>query len=73
MKLENCKLCGSVPIIYDHRGIGDIVCQNCGIKGCLTYDEYGCKYSICHFSGKFRTTKKQAIINWNKINNEVGE
>ena len=58
-KAAKCKICGGDAMIYGwNDGIGDICCSVCKIT-----------YFGCHYSGKFCTTKKQAIRKWNEVNN----
>lgn len=59
--LEHCPICGRLPVITDDQGIGDIYCKHCGI----VYDKI-IRTPMFHYSGKFCTTKKQAINKWNE-------
>ena len=66
MFIENCGLCGYPAEIIDDRGIGDIRCSNCS---CENYNSKsyvnGVGYPRYHFSGKYNTSKKEAIRKWN--------
>ena len=72
MQISPCKFCHKMPVIIDKQGIGDIECPNKCQNGKLykiLYDNKGliiARFSLTHFSGKFHTSKKQAIANWNK-------
>ena len=58
-KAAKCRICGGSAYIDGiNDGIGDIRCSECGIT-----------YSGCHYSGRYRTTKKQAIRCWNEVQN----
>lgn len=58
-KAAKCKICGGSAYIDGwNDGIGDIRCSVCKVT-----------YSGCHYSGRCRTTKKQAIREWNEVNN----
>ena len=57
-----CKLCGSPGVIIGWSdGIGDVCCSN-----------KACDYRLLrvHYSGKFCTRKREAIRQWNKVQEE---
>lgn len=60
-RLNKCALCGSIPNIQETDGIGDIYCPNRECSNWLATGNY-------HYSGKFRTKKRDAIAKWNFYN-----
>ena len=64
--IAKCKFCGQVGRIFGWSdGIGDISCFN---PKC-SYNPFniGNAYPIMHYSGKFRTSKREAIRRWNSF------
>lgn len=57
-KLNHCAICGSPACDRTwNDGIGDICCSN---------DECRKSYNGCHYSGRYRTKKRDAIRTWNE-------
>lgn len=68
MFIRNCALCGYPPEIIDDRGIGDIRCSNPNCENnhpTRFIENTNYKMSRYHFSGKFNTSKKDVIKEWN--------
>lgn len=57
-KAAICKICKAPACLsYWESGIGDIRCSRCRVT-----------YEGCHYSGRYRRKKKEAIRKWNEVN-----